>query len=101
MTHQEIATFISEQLRDRPQGAHCENTKIWPVCVSAAGLGLRLHDAVYGTQLHRPYEQFVEFAQEHYMALDRHGELDWFAFYYDPIQRQAYTPPAACRRTRR
>lgn len=92
-THQEIAGFISDQLAARPEGAHCENTKIWPACVSAAGLGLKLHDAVYGSRLNRPYDGWVDFAQRHYMALDRSGELDWFAFYYDPLEREVCTPP--------
>nr|MBA2346892.1 hypothetical protein [Solirubrobacterales bacterium] len=92
-THQEIAGFISEQLTDRPEGAHCENTKIWPACVSAAGLGLKLHDAVYGSRLNGAYDGWVEFAQAHYMHVDRRGELDWFALYYDPLERLACTPP--------
>ncbi len=92
-THQEIATFISAQLAERPEGAHCENTKIWPACVSSAGLGLKLHDAVYGTALHTSYDGWVQFAQEHYMALDRRGELDWFALYYDPLVGEVCTPP--------
>jgi hypothetical protein len=34
----EIAEFLDLQWKDRPQGPHCENTKIWPFCVSGAGL---------------------------------------------------------------
>jgi hypothetical protein len=88
-THQEIAGFISAQLAARPEGPHCENTKIWPFCVSGAGLGLKLYDAVHGTTLQHPYEAWTEFAERHYMALDRRGELDWFALYYDPIAKEA------------
>ena len=29
-THSRIAAHLSEQMRGRPQGCHCENTKIWP-----------------------------------------------------------------------
>ncbi len=92
-THEEIATFISEQLTARPEGAHCENTKIWPACVSAAGLGLKLHDAVYGSSLNGAYDGWVDFAREHYIGLDRRGDLDWFAFYYDPIEKEVCSPP--------
>lgn len=92
-THQEMAGFISAQLAARPEGPHCENTKIWPFCVSAAGLGLRLFDAVNGTLLQTPYDGWIEYARRHYMGLDRHGELDWFALYYDPIEREACAFP--------
>jgi hypothetical protein len=87
-THQEIAEYISAQLAARPEGPHCENTKIWPFCVSAGGLGLKLFDAVNGTSLQRPYDGWVEFARQHYMGLDKRGELDWFALYYDPLEQQ-------------
>ena len=33
---------MESQFGSQPQGPHCENTKIWPYCVSAAGLGLQL-----------------------------------------------------------
>lgn len=92
-THQDIAGFISAQLAARPEGPHCENTKIWPFCVSSAGLGLKLYDAIHGTTLQSPYEAWTEFAETHYMGLDRKGELDWFALYYDPIEKQASSFP--------
>ena len=81
------------QLADRPEGPHCENTKIWPFCVSATGLGLKAYDAVNGTRLHSPFDAWTEFAQQHYMGRDRRGDLEWFAFYYDPIERQATDLP--------
>src|SRR5215210_2179725 len=40
-THPRIAELVSAQMAARPQGPHCENTKIWPLCVSGAGLGLQ------------------------------------------------------------
>jgi uncharacterized membrane protein YgcG len=92
-THQDIASFISQQLADRPEGPHCENTKVWPFCISAAGLGLKLYDAVHDTTLQRPYDSWTEFAQKYYMGLDRRGELDWFAFYYDPLAREVCSFP--------
>ena len=29
-THSGIASYLSNQWRERPIGVHCENTKIWP-----------------------------------------------------------------------
>lgn len=92
-THPEMAGFISAQLADRPEGPHCENTKIWPFCVSATGLGLKLFDATQGTSLQNPYDAWCEYAERHYMGLTRRGELDWFAMYYDPIEQEACTLP--------
>ena len=92
-TQPEFAGFISAQLAARPEGPHCENTKIWPFCVGATGLGLKAYDAVNGTRLHTPFDAWTEFAQQHYMGRDRRGDLEWFAFYYDPIERQACTFP--------
>jgi hypothetical protein len=40
----------ARQWQDRPEGCHCENTKIWPPCITAAGLGLQLHDVAHGTR---------------------------------------------------
>ncbi len=93
-TQPELAEFMSAQLAARPEGPHCENTKIWPFCVSAAGLGLKLYDTVHGTRLQAPYDAWADFAQEHYMGYDRRGDLDWFALYYDPVQREACTFPS-------
>ena len=92
-TQPELAGFISAQLAARPEGPHCENTKIWPFCVSATGLGLKAYDAVNGTRLHSPFHAWADFAEQHYMGRDRRGDLEWFAFYYDPIEREACTFP--------
>jgi hypothetical protein len=85
-THSRIAHLLSHQFTDRPQGPHCENTKIWPVCLSAAGLGLYLYDQLLGTDLHAPFPRWARFAREHFMGLKPNGDLDWFAFCYDPIE---------------
>jgi Linalool dehydratase/isomerase len=94
-THQRMAQFISDQLTARPQGAHCENTKIWPFCMSAAGLGLKLYDALLHTSLNEPFLDWVAFAKKHYMGRDRHDRIDWVAFYYDPIEDATMTFPGA------
>ena len=94
-THERIAHFISDQLVARPQGAHCENTKIWPFCMSAAGLGLKLYDELLDTSLNGPFLDWVSFAEKHYMGRDRKGRIDWVAFYYDPIENATMTFPGA------
>jgi len=66
-THARMAALISAQMAARPQGPHCENTKIWPFCVSSAGLGLKLDDALLGTKLHTPFPRWVDYCRKHYM----------------------------------
>ncbi|MDJ0867675.1 MAG: hypothetical protein QNK03_16345 [Myxococcota bacterium] len=85
-THHDIAEFLYLQWKDRPQGPHCENTKIWPFCLSAAGLGLQLYDGVAGTAFHGVYDEWVEYAKQHYLVRDSKGGLQNFPFYYDPIE---------------
>ncbi|MGH9010218.1 MAG: hypothetical protein ACRDYF_10285 [Acidimicrobiia bacterium] len=92
-THQRMAQFISDQLAARPQGAHCENTKIWTFCMSAAGLGLKLYDSLLNTSVNDPFLDWVAFAKQHYMGRDRKGRIDWVAFYYDPIEESMMTFP--------
>ena len=92
-THERMANFISDQLSARPQGAHCENTKIWPFCMSAAGLGLQLYDAVLGTSVNDSFRQWIKYAEKYYMGRDRKGRIDWVAFYYDPIEDATMTFP--------
>lgn len=92
-THQRMAQFISDQLVARPQGTHCENTKIWTFCMSAAGLGLKIFDALQGTALNDPFLDWIKFAERHYMGRDKLGRIDWVAFYYDPIEGSMFTFP--------
>jgi Acyl-CoA synthetases (AMP-forming)/AMP-acid ligases II len=47
-THDGINALLARQWTERPEGPHCENTKIWPYCLSAAGLGLLMHDHLTG-----------------------------------------------------
>ena len=56
-----------------------------------AGLGLQLYDGLHGTQTGWVYERWIEYARKHYMGLDSKGRLDWFAFYYDPLERSMCT----------
>ena len=93
--HHRIAEFLEGQYRERPEGPHCENTKIWVPCNAAAGLGLYLYDRVYGRDRHRPVEGWLEYAKDNYMSVDSSGGLEWIANYYDPIVNHMSTAGAA------
>lgn len=80
-----IVNFMHDDWAERPQGPHCENTKIWPFCLSGAGLGLQLYDELYGARKHWVYERWLEYAKKHYMGFDRKGNLEWVCLYFDPI----------------
>jgi hypothetical protein len=85
-THQGIAEYLGSQWAGVPHGPHCENTKSWPFCLSAAGLGLQLTDLTIGTKTHWVYDRWVEEAfKKKYMGFDQRGHLKWVAFYYDPL----------------
>lgn len=85
-THQGIAEYLGNQWAGVPHGPHCENTKSWPFCLSAAGLGLQLTDLTIGTNTHWVYDRWVEEAfKKKYMGFDQRGRLKWVAFYYDPL----------------
>ena len=80
-----IAALLEQQYRERPEGPHCENTKIWFGCNSAAGLGLHLYDRIHGRDTHRPVEGWLEYARENYVGVGSDGRLEWTTTYYDPI----------------
>jgi hypothetical protein len=88
-----IPEFIEQQWIDRPQGAHCENTKIWPYCLSAAGLGLQLYDKVFQGGSHVVYDEWIEYAKKYFTSRDKKGKITSFAFYHDPIEGVSYCPP--------
>ncbi len=84
-THTRIAGFLANQWEKRPEGPHCENTKIWPFCLSAAGLGLQLTDQVASTAHHWVFDQWTEeFLKKKYMAFTPDGRMQSMALYYDP-----------------
>jgi hypothetical protein len=85
-THGKIASFLSEQWERVPHGPHCENTKVWPFCLSAAGLGLQMTDLTTGSTTHGVYDQWTEdFLRKKYMGFDARGNLKWVGLYYDPL----------------
>jgi hypothetical protein len=85
--HHRLVEFIHDQWAERPAGVHCENTKIWPFCVSGAGLGLQLYDGLFNASTSYLLDHWVEYARRHYMGLDRRGEVEWFSMYYDPLAK--------------
>ena len=88
-----ISEFLEDQWSERPQGPQCENTKIWPYCLSAAGLSLQLYDKIFGCKTHWVYDQWIEFAKKHFTTRNARGDIASFAFYYDPLEEFAYAPP--------
>ena len=85
-SHRQIAEFISNQWSGVPDGPHCENTKVWPFCLSAAGLGMQLADRTIGTETHWVYDRWVEDRlNKKYIGRDPRGNLKWVALYYDPL----------------
>jgi hypothetical protein len=88
--HHAIVEFMVDQWAERPAGVHCENTKIWPFCVSGAGLGLQLYDKLHRKDTHRVFGDWADYCRKHYMKTNRRGELEWFTFYYDPLERTNY-----------
>ena len=84
-TQDRIVERLNKQWGERPGGIHCENTKIWPYCLSAAGLGLHLYDRLHGTKTHSVVESWFEFFRHNYMGVTADGKLEWSTVYYDPI----------------
>lgn len=85
-SHGQINSFISEQWAGVWHGPHCENTKVWPFCLSAAGLGLQLSDKTLGSAGHWVVDRWVEdFLTKKCMGFDPRGNLKWVGLYYDPL----------------
>ena len=83
-TQPRIVEHLHQQYTDHPEGPHCENTKIWPFCNAAAGLGMYLSDQLGVTNSHGVFENWVEFMKENYMGINAQNQIDWMTLYYDP-----------------
>jgi hypothetical protein len=83
--HGRIADLLERQYLQHEAGPHCENTKIWFACNSAAALGIYLYDRLHGTRKHRPIESWLEYARHNYMKISRDGKLEAVTRYYDPL----------------
>jgi len=84
-SHSTVNDLLVQQWTERPEGPHCENTKIWPYCLSAAGLGLMLHDVLRGTAGHAVFGNWLDLARQRFMSVTPDGHVEWMALYYDPL----------------
>jgi hypothetical protein len=84
-THSAVNDLLAQQWTEHPEGPHCENTKIWPLCLSGAGLGLKMYDNLYGTNGHWVYDRWLEIAKKKFLSITDGGHVEWVALYYDPI----------------
>ena len=66
-------------------GIDCEVGKVFPICVTVGGLGLRLHDSLNGTRHSRSYERWLKFGIKNFIAggEDKDGYFEWCSCYYD------------------
>jgi hypothetical protein len=84
-TQPAIVEHLRQQYSDHPEGPHCENTKIWPFCNAAAGLGMYLSDQLGTTNAHGVFENWVEFMKDNYMGINDQNQIEWMTLYYDPL----------------
>jgi len=89
-THARLAEWLVELWQRHPEGPHCENTKVWPYCLNAAGLGLDLYDTLYGTRHHAAWERWSAETRDAYFGVEA-GQLRWVTLYYDPLIRHQQT----------
>jgi hypothetical protein len=94
-TQPRIVEHLHEQYTTRPEGPHCENTKIWPFCNSAAGLGIYLSDQLGVTNAHGAFENWVEFMKDNYMGINERNQVEWMTLYYDPLAEFKVNMPGA------
>ena len=80
-----LVSHLTSQWSENPFGPHCENTKIWPYCLSAAGLGLQLYDSIFHQDTHSVFHEWVEYTKGKFYGFDKNGALQWTPIYYDPI----------------
>lgn len=84
-TQPRIVEHLHRQYTAHPEGPQCENTKIWPYCNAAAGLGIHLSDQLGVTNAHGAFENWIEFMRDNYMAINDQKQIEWMTMYYDPL----------------
>ena len=94
-TQPRIVEHLYQQYTDHPEGPHCENTKIWPFCNSAAGLGIYLSDQLGVTNAHGVFENWVEFMRDNYMGINDQNQIEWSTLYFDPLESFKVNIPGA------
>ena len=82
-TQHQLAEHLHQQWLNTPMGPHCENTKAWPFCLSAAGLGLMMYDKVFDKNLHGAYFDWLSFTKDKFYGFEKNGSLQWVTMYYD------------------
>jgi hypothetical protein len=94
--HHRLVEHLERQWGDHPEGPHCENTKVWPFCNSAAALGQYLYDRIHGTGRSLVVGSWLEYVRDNYMGVSSDGRLEWFTSWYDPlVGHKANGGPAA------
>jgi hypothetical protein len=92
--HSAIAEHLHDQWARTPDGCHCENTKVWPYCLAGAGLGLKLHDLLRGTDHHEVFRTWWrDVCRGRYLHLDGPELPERVTLYYDPIEDVAHEIP--------
>jgi len=86
-TQHQLVDHLFEQWTKTPMGPHCENTKSWPFCLSAAGLGLKMYDNVFDKDSHSAYKSWLDYTKDKYYGFDKKGTLQWVTMYYDALKK--------------
>ncbi|MGE0556080.1 MAG: hypothetical protein AB7R55_21840 [Gemmatimonadales bacterium] len=89
-TQARLADWLVELWQRHPAGPHCENTKVWPFCLNAAGLGLSLYDTMFASDRHQAWQRWSTETRGDYFGVED-GRLKWVALYWDPIVRHKQT----------
>ena len=84
-TQHQLAEHLHQQWAKTPMGPHCENTKAWPFCLSAAGLGLMMYDKIFDNNFHSSYSNWLSFTKDKYYGFNKNGSLEWVTMYFDEI----------------
>ncbi len=84
-TQHQLADHLHQQWAKTPMGPHCENTKAWPFCLSAAGLGLMMYDKIFDSNFHSSYSNWLSFTKDKYYGFNKNGSLEWVTMYFDEI----------------
>ena len=84
-TQHQLADHLHQQWSKTPMGPHGENTKAWPFCLSAAGLGLMMYDKIFDNNFHSSYSNWLSFTKDKYYGFNKNGSLEWVTMYFDEI----------------
>ena len=94
-TQHQLVDHLHETWTKTPMGPHCENTKAWPFCLSAAGLGLKMYDNVFDKEAHSAYDSWLDYTKDKYYGFDKKGTLQWVTMYYDALKNHHHKIPPA------